>query len=273
MKEKYKGDRVKTIGVKIHPESGWLSRGAPMVENYKGTDANGNFGVSPERTKALVLEANKKGLDVVIHVEGDGSTRAAIDAFEASIKAGYKDVRNTLHHLIWAHPDDYQRIIDLDISVNATPQFSTTWSGHKPSAYEIMGEETTKKEMGRYSDLAHEGIRISVSADYPSTPAEMMGPLYVIQSALTLQDPSDPNSVPFPSTRKPLTMEQAIRSITIDAAWFLHMEDKIGSIEVGKYADLVVLDQNLFDVKPRNIADVKVLATMMDGNYTYNSDE
>ena len=70
-----------------------------------------------------------------------------------------------------------------------------------------------------------------------------------------------------------MTMEEAIRAITIDAAWQLGLEDKIGSIEVGKYADLVILEESPFDVPKENIKDVKVLATIMDGKYTYTIDQ
>ncbi|MGI9329301.1 MAG: amidohydrolase family protein, partial [Gammaproteobacteria bacterium] len=66
-----------------------------------------------------------------------------------------------------------------------------------------------------------------------------------------------------------ITVEQAIRAWTIDPAWMMRMEDKIGSLEVGKYADIVVIEKNLFDVAPRDIADVKVQATMMDGRFTH----
>ena len=90
---------------------------------------------------------------------------------------------------------------------------------------------------------------------------------------MTLQDPTNPDSRPFPEGRKGITLEQAIKGVTIFSAWQMRMEDKIGSIEVGKYADLVILEKNLFDVKPRDIADVKVKATMMDGKFTYRSDQ
>ena len=86
---------------------------------------------------------------------------------------------------------------------------------------------------------------------------------------MTLQDPTNPDSRPFPEGRKGITLEQGIKGVTIFPAWQMRMEDKIGSIEVGKYADLVILEKNLFDVKPRDIADVKVEATMMDGNFTH----
>ena len=265
----YNGDRVRAAGVKVHPESGWLGEGAPMLEPYEGSDQQGGFGVPPEKTMALVLEANKNGLDVVIHVEGDASTRAGVDAFEAAIDAGYTDARNSLHHLIWAHPDDYRRILDLGITVNATPQFSTSWSDQVPATMRLMGEKRTNERFGLYSNIPHDGGRLTLSADYPSTPEHMLPPLYVLQTAMTLIDPDDPDSKPFPSGRRPVSLEQGLRAITIDAAWLLRMEDKIGSLEVGKYADIVVLEQDLRDVDARKIKDVKVLATLMDGKFRH----
>ena len=78
-----------------------------------------------------------------------------------------------------------------------------------------------------------------------------------------------PDSKVFPPGREPITLEQAIRAVTINVAWQIRMEDKLGSLEVGKYADLVVLEQNLFDVSPDKVADVKVVATVMDGEFTH----
>ena len=68
---------------------------------------------------------------------------------------------------------------------------------------------------------------------------------------------------------KGMTIAEAFRAITIDAAWQLRMEDKIGSITVGKYADLVVLDQDITRVAPREISNIKVLGTLMDGRFTH----
>ncbi len=90
-----------------------------------------------------------------------------------------------------------------------------------------------------------------------------------IEVATTLQDPTNPDSKKFPENREPMTLEQAIEAVTIGPAWQIRMEDKIGSLEVGKYADLVILESNLFDIAPRDIADVNVLATMMDGKFTH----
>lgn len=70
-----------------------------------------------------------------------------------------------------------------------------------------------------------------------------------------------------------MTVEQAIRAMTIDAAWQLRVENKIGSLEVGKYADVVVLDGNPFEVEPAKIKDIDVLMTMMDGRFTHRGED
>ena len=68
-----------------------------------------------------------------------------------------------------------------------------------------------------------------------------------------------------------MTVAEAIRAITIDAAWQLRLDDKLGSLQTGKLADIVVLDGNPFEVKPAEIAEITVHKTMMDGEFTYES--
>jgi len=271
MRSKYNNDMHAVTGVKIHPESGILNYGAPLLDPYVGKGTKGEFGVSPERTMALVLAANKAGLDVSIHTEGDASTRAAIDAFEASLKAGTgQKVRNQLHHYMLVHPDDHQRVIDLDILVNATPYFTNTFGDQHIAYTNVLGEDRVNERMGLYSDLTHEeGVIMSLGSDYPGTPISMQNPLFNIQAAVTLREPPNPKSVPFPPTRKPMTLQQGLRAYTIDAAYFLHMEDKIGSLEVGKLADVVVLEKDVRQVDVETLKDVKILGTMLDGKFTH----
>lgn len=226
--------------------------------------------MAPEVSRKIVLLANKAGLDVMIHTDGDASSRAAVDAIEAAFKAGYKDNRNAIHHAQWVHPDDQKRIIDMKIPINTTPSFFTDWSGQDAQYTQLLGEERVKTELGRYPDFARAGNRVSISADVPSTMPDMQAPLFCVEAAVTMMEPSNPGkSKPFPPGLQGLTVEQAIRAVTIDAAWQLRMDDKIGSLEVGKYADLVVLEKNPFDVDPLQIEEINVLMTMMDGKFTY----
>jgi predicted amidohydrolase YtcJ len=225
--------------------------------------------LKPALLKELVLAANAKGLDVVTHVEGSATVRAAVDAIEASIQAGNIQSRNALHHLSWVHPVDRLRSMGLHLTVNVTPIFSTDWAGQDELAKRLLGEGRTRQQMSTYPLLFNNGNRVSLSADVPGSPLEMIGPLFNMQVAMTMRDPTNPESRTFPPNRTGISLHHAIKGVTLFPAWQLRMEDKLGTIEVGKYADLVVLDKNLFDVAPEDIGTVKVLGTLMDGKFTH----
>ncbi|MFC4993856.1 amidohydrolase [Rubritalea tangerina] len=269
MQKQYQGDKIRCDFIKVHPDGNWNAQVSPHLEPYT-TGKQGAFNIDPVTMKAVTLAANKAGLNTIIHTDGSATGRGAIDAFEAAIKAGYKDTRNAIHHYTWIHPDDHKRTIDLKIPVNATPNFYNDWSNQREDAYRLLGKERTNTQFGLYSDLAHAGNSVSISADVPSTQPSMQAPLFCVEGAVTLMDPTRPDeSKPFPETRKPMTLEQAIRAVTIDAAWQISLDDKVGSLEVGKLADIVVLDKNPFDVKPTEIAEIEVAYTMMDGQFTH----
>lgn len=279
--EKYNTDRVRAFGIKVHPEGNWSSRTSLMLEPYLPEDGSavalerpsptsyGAASVDGELMKKVVLAANAKGLDVNTHVDGSQTVRNKIDAIQAAREAGYTDSRNQLSHLFWAHPDDLKRIFEMDIPVNVTPNFSTDWSGQDVLAVQLLGEERVQEQLTMYPKVFDNGNKVSISADIPSAPIEHIGPLFQMQAAMTIKDPSNPDSKVFPPGREGITLEQAIQAVTINPAWQIRMEDKIGTIEVGKYADLVVLSKNLFDVEPEEISKVKVEMTMMDGKITH----
>lgn len=119
----------------------------------------------------------------------------------------------------------------MKIPVNSTPSFSTDWSGQGKQYPELMGRDRVKTELGRYPDFARAGNRVSISADVPSTMPAMQAPLFCVEAAVTMMQPDNQGtSKPFPPGMQGLTVEQAIRAVTIDAAWQLRMDDKIGSL-------------------------------------------
>ncbi len=268
MNQQYNSDQLKVISLKIHPEGNTVAGTAPFIEPYLNSDSRGAFNVEPEVTMAIVTKAADAGLDVFIHTDGDRSSRAAVDAI-LKARERYPENRSALHHAIWVHPEDQQRIIDNKIPVNSTPNFYNTFGGGDKDNMRLIGEERINSSLGRYPHFARNGVPVSISADVPSTPQSMQGPLFVAACATTLKDASNPNATAFPLNRTPMTVEEAIRAITIDAAWQLRMDDKVGSIEAGKLADLVILEKSPFDVEPIALKDIKVLATMMDGKYTF----
>ena len=270
MAERYDTDRLRINSVKIHPEGNWTSRTSLQLEPYTDQpDTRGAASVDGEVMKAVVLAANARGLDVATHVDGSQTVRNMIDAIEASRDAGNYDERNSLQHFFWVHPDDLARTLEMDIPVNTTPVFCTDFTEQDELALDLLGPERVETQYCPYDQAFAAGNKVSLSADIPSSPIEMIGPLFNVQGAMTRRNPQDPESKAFPPKSGVISLEEAIEGVTINAAWQIRMEDEIGSIEIGKYADLVILEENLFDVDVDDIADVEVLGTMMDGRFTY----
>ena len=269
MQKKYQSDMLRSDFVKIHPDGNWNAQVSPHLEPYT-TGKTGAFNIKPDKIMAVTLAANKAGLHTIIHTDGSATGRAAVDACVAAKEAGYSDMRNAIHHFTWIHPDDYKRVVEHKIPANATPNFYNDWSNQREDAYRLLGKQRTESQFGLYTDLPNDGVSLSISADVPSTQPSMQAPLFCVEGAVTLMDPTRPGeSKPFPETRQPLTVEQAVRAVTIDAAWQLTMDDIVGSLEVGKLADIVVLEKNPFEVKATEIAEIDVAYTMMDGRFTH----
>lgn len=269
-REKWNSDMLRIWGIKIHPEGNWSSKTSLMLEPYSdGSESYGGAAVNADLILAVHLEANKLGLDVGTHVDGSATVRGTIDAIQASRDAGNSGERNVLHHYFWATDDDHARVIEMGLPVNSTPQFSTDWEGQDRNALDLLGEDRTNTEFARYSELMDIGHNVSLSADIPSSPISMIAPLFSAEIAMTLQDPTNPDSKPFPPSRPGASLDEALKAITINAAYQVRMEDKIGTLEVGKYADLVVLETDITQVAPRDISDIKVVGTVMNGKFTH----
>ncbi len=223
---------LRTQSFKIHPEGNWPAEVAPMLEPYE-TGKMGTFNVEPDKIAAIILAAAQADMDVATHSDSSGTARAVIDGILAARDAEYPS-RSAIHHASWINPDDQKRIIGHRIPINTTPNFSNDFSGTDQDALRLLGEERTRTMFGRYPYFARGGVSVSLSADVPSTPPEMQAPLFVIQGAVTLKNPADPNSRRFPP-------------------------------------DLVVLDRNPFDVDPMELSKIDVLMTMMNARFTYQA--
>lgn len=270
LREEYDSDMLRIAGIKIHPEANWVTYTALMLEEY--ADKPGEFGtggIAPETVAKMIMNANAASFDVSIHVDGTATTRTTIDSIEASQEAGHADARNTLQHLINTHADDMKRLGPLNIGVNLTPLWATDWSDNIPQALEKLGQHRVETEYQQIKQAIDQGVKVSISADVPSTPSELAGALMQMEAAVTRKDPTNPDSESAPPPSQAISIEEGIRAVTINPAWQVRMEDRIGSIEVGKYADLVILESNLFEIDPREIADTKVLGTMMNGQFTH----
>jgi predicted amidohydrolase YtcJ len=270
-RDKYKSDKLFISGIKIHPEGVWTSHASQQLEPFSDQpDNHGPLGIPAEKIREVVMAGNKVGLDISVHTDGTKTNRTTIDSYIAAKEAGYTDARNSLQHYSVVHPDDMKRVIKYKIPVNYTPIWVTTWSDSLNLAYKIFGKKRTETYMQQIRTAIDGCTSVSLAADVPGSPQYTLPPLLQCEAAVTRLDPTDPKAdTIFPPPDQAITLAQCLKGYTIEGAWQMRMEDKIGSLEVGKYADLVILEKNLFDVDPKQIADVKVLATMMDGRFTY----
>ena len=268
LREQYDSDMLRIWGIKVHPEGNWGSQTAWMMKPYKDGTL-GAAAIEGPMITAVYLLANQNGLPVGTHVDGSQTVRNTVDAIMTARGAGYEVPNNLLHHYFWVSDQDHETVIENDIMVNTTPIFHVDWENQDDNALDLLGRAKVEALFARYSSLMALGHNVSISSDVPSSPIDLIGPLLNVEIAMTLQDPLNPDSKPFPLSRKPASLEESLKAVTIYPAAQQAMEDKIGSIEVGKYADLVVLDQDITAVEPRDISNIKVLGTLMDGRFTH----
>ena len=247
---------------------GWT---AYFLEPY--TDKAGFRGVPPfsqELMTRLIRDADAADIDVHVHACGDATVRMALNAFEAAIAdAPPRDRRNTIAHLVSVDDADIPRFGKLGVN----GQFSINWHSMDPDTVDILtarcGAERQSK-LYRPRSILKSGGRISAGTDWPAAGYfSTYKPLEAIQIGVTRQllDKSDGACLEPADER--LELSEALHANTLGAAHQLRLEHKVGSIEVGKHADLVVLERNLFQVPPSQIARTEVRMTMMNGRFTH----
>lgn len=263
-------DVVKQVGIKI-----WVD-GSPWIGNidltfpYLDTDAVRTIGVTPgscghanytrEQLEEIVAAYYPLGWQMACHVHGDRGVDTILDVYEQALaKDPRDDHRLRLEHVGAITPAQLQRAHDLGVTCSIFVDQIHYWGDVLVDG--LFGPERGQRWMPAGSAVAT-GMRISLHNDPPVTPEE---PLRNISVAVTRTAPS--GRVLAPEER--LTVDQAIRAQTLDAAWQLFADDVTGSLEVGKYADLVVLSADPRAVPPQDIADLEVVATYLAGRGVY----
>ena len=224
----------------------------------------GNLLVKPEALAALVRRLDADGFLIHMHAMGDKAVRAGLDAIEQSVRAnGERDRRHQLAHVGVASPDDIVRFGRLGVAAN----FQPLWAQAKDPASEPTAAAlgpARSRWMLPMASIAAAGGRIIASSDWP---APSMNPLDAIQVAVTRR-PLDA-STPAQQPQERVGLGAILAAYTIDAAWAAREEVIDGSIEIGKAADLVVLDGNLFETDVGKLHQVQVLLTLLDGEPVY----
>ncbi len=225
---------------------------------------------SPEALKTTLMELANARIDPHIHVDGDRAVRESLDAIEylRSTPAG-KDVRPALAHDEIVAPADYPRFAKLDV----TPVLSFQWAKPAPDTVGAL-----KDYMGpqRYAIvepqalLLNAGARIAYGSDWPVDPLDEW---FALKVGVTRTAAPDAGKE-YAGTLGPqpgMPRAAVLRAITLNAAYTLRQEALTGSLEQGKLADMIVLDRNFFTIPAEDIANIKVLQTMVGGKIVYQA--
>ncbi len=250
--------------IKLYGDGALGSRGAALLDPY-ADDAqnNGLLVMQPAWIESVSERALRSGWQVATHAIGDRANRLVLDAYAAALKAvPTADHRFRIEHAQIIHHDDIGRFASLGVipSMQASHQTSDMyWAGNRLGAERLRGAYA-------WRSLLATGVIIPNGSDFP---VEMVNPLLSFHAAFTRQDADDfPADGWYPEQR--MTREEALRSMTIWPARASFQEQVLGSLTAGKYADFVLLDQDIMRVAPELVLRTRVLQTWVGGAKVYD---
>jgi len=249
-----------------------VNKGTPEKPDWRHGDSTGPASYfSQEALKTTLTELAKARIDPHIHVDGDRAVRETLDVIEQlrATPAG-KTMRPALAHDEIVAPADYPRFAQLDV----TPVLSFQWAKPAPDTVGAL-----KDYMGpaRYDlvephvQLLDAGARIAYGSDWPVDPLDEWFALKVGVTRTAAPDAGKEYAGRL-GTQPGLPRAAALRAITLNAAYTLRQEALTGSLEVGKLADMIVLDRNFFTIPAEDIANIKVLQTIVGGKIVYQAE-
>lgn len=250
--------------VKISSDGALGSRGAALHEEY--SDKPGHYGLllhEISTLNTLTLDAMQAGFQVNTHAIGDKANTVSLDAFAKAIKATKStELRHRIEHAQVIHPDDFVRFQQLGVIASVQPTHATS---DKNMAENRIGSERIKGAYA-WSRLLDNKALLAGGSDFPIEPAE---PLFGIHAAVTRQDRQNQPAGGW-YKNEGVSLAQAFHMFTLGAAYSAHQDHLIGSIELGKKADFILLAEDPFYTQPEKLWQIAVLETWVNGERVFN---
>jgi predicted amidohydrolase YtcJ len=260
--------RLRVNTVKFWADGVLETHTAMLLESYADKpETRGLMMVPREQLMSGIPLLDAEGFQVHIHAIGDATVRYSLDAIEAAWQAnGRRDARHHITHAQVVHPDDIPRFQALGVGASFQPYW--TYADEYVTLFNFprLGPDRIKLSYP-IGSLQRSGATVAFSSDWFVSSAN---PLVGIETAVTHVDPLTNKGQAFlPS--ETIALDEAVAAYTINAAYLNAIDDMTGSIQVGKYADLIVLDQDLFAIPIQEVSDVQVLLTLLEGDVMYGN--
>jgi predicted amidohydrolase YtcJ len=212
----------------------------------------------------VIRRADDQGFPVAIHAIGDGGVQVSLDAIERALAGRPNALRHTVLHNLFIRDDLLPRYEDLGIVAaveSMSPCFATSYRDLLPVAF--------KHVVRRWGDLAANATHMTADSDWPWCAEEAISPLFRLQALMISENRSASYAAWEPCGLLPedqlLTAWQGLRMMIVEAAYMLHRETELGTLEAGKLADLVVLSSDPLSTAVERLTEIEVLLTMVDG--------
>ncbi len=216
-----------------------------------------------EKMQEEIIAANKAGIQVRLHCIADGSVRMALDMYEKSLEAnGNHELRNTIEHIENIHKDDIERFRQLHVIPSMQPYHVTLSNNGKVWR---LGKERCQLEFP-IRTIYEAGGDMAIGTDYPVV---QINPFATIYAAFTRCDDIG-RPVCRNSEMQKLPMDVIIKAYTLAGARVYHAEERMGTLEEGKMANIIVLNNNLFEITAEEIKETKVIVNYFEGREVYH---
>lgn len=258
--------RLRADSVKLMLDGILESGTALLTSPYLGPGADtGVPFIEPELLREAVVELDRRGFQAHFHAVGDGAARLALDAVEAARRQnGPSDARHHVAHLELLHPDDVPRFAPLGVTANIQPFWAVDDDQMRHLRLPVLGPQRNAWQFV-FGSLRRAGARLAGGSDWTVTTAN---PLLEMEVAVRRVPPDARDADPFlPAER--LSLDEALAAFTIGSAHVNHLDGSTGTIEVGKLADLVLLDRDIRAPHAGPLGDASVTGTWVEGEAVY----
>jgi predicted amidohydrolase YtcJ len=262
--KRYGNDRLEIASVKLYADGALGSRGAAMIEAYSDDAENRGLPFwTQTQLEDQISKANRMGFQVGVHAIGDSANRRVLNAFDSVQDGEPSPLRNRVEHAQIIALDDISRFHQLGVIASMQATHATS---DKNMAEDRIGPD---RILGGYAwrRLLDSGAIIANGSDFP---VELSNPFHGLYAAVTRQDrDGEPDGGWYAD--QALTRAEALHSFTLAAAYAANQDDRLGSLEAGKWADFIVIDRDFFEIPDAEIDDIKVLQTWVGGELKFNA--
>ncbi|MBB6454711.1 hypothetical protein HNQ94_003200 [Salirhabdus euzebyi] len=271
LRETFQSDSLKFSGLKQFLDGVPIAYTAYLVDPYADKlETKGDTLIPIDYVREWAIEADRENFRIRFHACGDGAVRLGLDCFEAvQQQNGKRDSRHTIEHIEVIHPDDMNRFGELGVIASMQPEHMAVARSFANNTYRKRLGPEREKYTWPIKSLQDKGSTIAFGTDFPVVGLDPMTEIY--RAVTRLHDDGEPEGGWNPSEK--ISLADALRAYTIGSAYGTFREQELGTLEAGKLADIIVLDQDLFRISNEDIRNTKVVLTVKDGKIIYQTSE